>query len=308
MRSVVLAAVQAASVHLDRAATVEKACALIAEAGAAGADVIVFPEGFVPAHPCWFTVRPATDATSMRLSKELFLHSVEVPGPDTDALGAACRAAGVAAVVGVCERRAGTTGTMFNSQLFFDADGTLLGAHRKLMPTLAERIVHTGGSGDSLLAVDTHIGSVSALVCGENGNPLAVYALMRHYPVVHAASWPAFVSPVGRLAEIIPVVTRGLAYTMGCFVVNATGVLTAEMIAAYEAGPDERAFLDSIAGQGHASIVGPTGRILTEPLAGEGLVVARVDLDDVVIPKIASDYAGHYNRPDVFDFAVRAER
>ena len=128
---ITLAAVQASSVHLDRTATVAKACALIAEAGAKGADLIAFPEGFIPAHPCWFTVRPATDKISLGLSRQLFQNAVVIPSADTDALAQACSDAGITAVVGVCEKRAGTTGTLFNTQLFIGPDGQLLGKHRK---------------------------------------------------------------------------------------------------------------------------------------------------------------------------------
>ena len=188
---ITLAAVQAASVHLDRQATVAKACALIAEAGRQGADLIAFPEGFIPAHPCWFTVRPATDKISMGLSRQLFQNAVVIPSADTDALAQACSDAGITAVVGVCEKRAGTTGTMFNTQLFIGPDGQLLGKHRKLMPTLAEKLVHAGGHGDTLRTFETSFGRISGLVCGENGNPLAAFALLSHYPLVHVASWPA---------------------------------------------------------------------------------------------------------------------
>lgn len=302
-----LAAVQAASVHLDRQATVAKACALITQAGALGADLIAFPEGFIPAHPCWFTVRPATDKISLQLSARLFQNAVVIPSPATDELAQACRDAGITAVVGVCEKRADTTGTMFNTQLVIGPQGQLLGKHQKLMPTLAEKLVHTGGWGDTLRTFEAPFGRLSALVCGENGNPLAAYHLLSQYPLVHVASWPAFVSPTVSLREVIPVITRGLAVSMGCFVVNATGVLAEEMMDAYEAGEAERAFMQALLGQGHASVIGPSGQVLTAPLEGEGLVCAEVDLNDILTRKIAMDFAGHYNRADVFEFRVRTE-
>lgn len=302
-----LAAVQAASVHLDRQATVVKACDLIAQAGTLGADLIAFPEGFIPAHPCWFTVRPATDKISLALSARLFQNAVVIPSPATDELAQACQDAGITAVVGVCEKRADTTGTMFNTQLVIGPQGQLLGKHQKLMPTLAEKLVHTGGWGDTLRTFEAPFGRLSALVCGENGNPLAAYHLLSQYPVVHVASWPAFVSPTVSLREVIPVITRGLAVSMGCFVVNATGVLTEEMMHAYEAGEAERAFMQALLGQGHASVIGPSGQVLTSPLEGEGLVCAEVDLNDILTRKIAMDFAGHYNRAEVFEFGVRTE-
>lgn len=302
-----LAAVQAASVHLDREATVAKACDLIAQAGAQGADLIAFPEGFVPAHPCWFTVRPPTDKISLGLSARLFQNAVVIPSPATDQLAQACREAGITAVIGVCEKRPETTGTLFNTQLVIGPQGQLLGKHQKLMPTLAEKLVHTGGYGDTLSTFEAPFGRVSALVCGENGNPLAAYHLLSQYPVVHVASWPAFVSPTVSLAEVIPTLTRGLAVTMGCFVVNATGVLTQDAMDDYQAGQQERAFMEALRGQGHASVIGPSGQVLTAPLSGEGLVMAEVNLNDILPRKVAMDFAGHYNRPDVFEFRVRTE-
>jgi len=302
-----LAAVQAASVHLDRQATVAKACALIAEAGAQGADLIAFPEGFIPAHPCWFTVRPATDQISLGLSRQLFQNAVVIPSADTDALAQACGDAGITAVIGVCEKQAHTTGTMYNTQLFIGPQGQLLGKHRKLNPTLAEKIVHTGGHGDTLSTFEAPFGRISGLVCGENGNPLAAYHLLSQYPVVHVASWPAFVSPAVSLVDVIPTITRGLAVTMGCFVVNSTGVLTQDGIDAYQAGEAERGFMAALKGQGYASVIGPGGRVLTAALEGEGIVYADVDLNEILLRKVGMDFAGHYNRPDVFELRVRTE-
>ncbi len=302
-----LAAVQAASVHLDRQASVAKACDLIAQAGEQGADLIAFPEGFIPAHPCWFTVRPATDKISLGLSARLFQNAVVIPSAATDELAQACREARITAVVGVCEKRPDSTGTMYNTQLFIGPQGQLLGKHQKLMPTLAEKLVHTGGYGDTLSAFETAFGRISGLICGENGNPLAAYHLLLQYPLVHVASWPAFVSPTASLGDVIPTLTRGLAVTMGCFVVNSTGVLTQEAIDAYQAGEQEVAFMQALKDKGHASVIGPSGQVLTPSLAGEGLVYAEVDLNDILVRKVAMDFAGHYNRADVFEFRVRSE-
>ncbi|MES2512333.1 MAG: carbon-nitrogen hydrolase family protein [Pseudomonadota bacterium] len=304
LKKIRLAAVQASPVHLDRDATVEKACGLIREAGKAGASLIGFPEGFIPAHPSWFTVQPGTGKISLGLSQQLFQNSVVIPSPQTDALGTACREAGVTAVIGVCEKRAGTTGTMFNTQLFIGPDGHIMGKHQKLMPTLAERIVHTGGWGDTLKAYDAPFGPVSGLICGENANPLAAAALMAMYPVAHVASWPAFVSPAVKLSEVIMAISRGLAYSMGCFVINATGVLDDAAIEAYQLAPEGRAVLAQLKNRGYASIIGPSGQVLTQPLEGEGIVYADVDLNDVMVSKILNDFAGHYNRPDVFSLRV----
>lgn len=303
--SIRLAAVQAAPVHLDREATVDKACSLILQAGKNGAKVIGFPEGFIPAHPSWYTVGPATGEVSLGLARRLFQNAVVIPSEATDRLGDACRQAGLTAVIGVCEKRPDTTGTMFNTQLFIGPDGAILGKHQKLVPTVGERLVHAGGGGDTLKAYPAPFGPVSGLVCAENANPLAVFALLNQYPLVHVAAWPAFVSRALNLEELVTSVSRGLAYTMGSFVINATGVVDQATIDAYAPSAEERAFLEKIKGHGCASIVGPTGKVLSEPLGkGEGIVYADVNLNDVLIPKLINDFAGHYNRPDVFSVRI----
>ena len=136
-----VAAVQAASVFLDREGSTEKACRLIREAGAHGARVIGFPEGFIPAHPVWFHHHAATAGISNKLSVELFKNSVEVPGAETAALCAAARDANAYVVIGVCEKLPNTLGTLFNTQLYIGPDGRLIRKHQKIMPTVGERLV-----------------------------------------------------------------------------------------------------------------------------------------------------------------------
>src|SRR3989440_959725 len=142
-----VAAVQAASLFLDREGSTAKACRLIREAGANGARVIGFPEGFIPAHPVWYHHHAATAALSNRLAPELFKNSVEIPGPETAALAAAAREANAYVVIGVCEKVPNTTGTMFNTRGYIGPDRTLIGKHQKIMPTVGERLVHMGEIG-----------------------------------------------------------------------------------------------------------------------------------------------------------------
>ena len=185
-----VAAVQAASVFLDREGSTEKACRLIREAGANGARVIGFPEGFIPAHPVWYHHHSATGTLSNRLATDLFKNSVEIPGPEVDALCLAARDADAYVVVGVCEKTPNTTGTMFNSQVYIAPDGRLIGKHQKIMPTVGERLVHMGGFGDTFGAFQTEFGPMSSLICGENSNPLAVFALTAEGTRIHVMSWP----------------------------------------------------------------------------------------------------------------------
>jgi aliphatic nitrilase len=216
------AAVQAASVFLDREASTEKACALIREAGANGARVIGFSEGFIPAHPVWFHFHAATGGVATRLSVELFKNALEVPGPEVEALQAAARDAEAYVVVGVCEKQPGTLGTMFNSQLFLGPDGTFLGKHQKLMPTNGERLVHMGGYGDTFGAIATDFGPMSGLICGENSNPLAVFALTAEQTRVHVMSWPNHFPTISDpLRERVKIDSQGFAQMSKAYVISA---------------------------------------------------------------------------------------
>lgn len=303
-----LAAVQASPVFLDREATVEKAVALIGEAAEAGADVIGFPEGFVPGHPGWVELLPL-DQRSLDLSKRLFQNAVEVPSAATEALSSACAEGEIAAVVGVCERLPGTTGTLFNTQVFIDRSGRVGEKHQKFVPTVGERLVHgPGGTGSvNALRLDGET-TVTGLICGENSNPLAQYATARAYPTVHVASWPQHFSPELEMQPVIEMVSRALAYSLKVFVVNAVTAIGEEMIEAYG---DERTtpFLRSDEARGRASIVAPSGRIVEEAKDfTEQLVLADVDPADVIIPKFVHDTAGHYNRPELFSHLLEPER
>ena len=188
--TVKVAAVQAASVFLDREGSTAKACDLIREAGRNGARLIAFPEGFIPAHPIWFHFHPASGRIATELSVDLFKNAVEIPGPEIQQLQRAAAEANAYVVIGVCEKLPGTFGTLYNTQVFLGPGGEYLGKHQKLMPTVGERLVHTGGHGDTLNAFQTDFGPASALICGENSNPLAIFALTAQYPLVHVQSWP----------------------------------------------------------------------------------------------------------------------
>jgi nitrilase len=303
-----LAAVQSASIFLDREASVEKACRLIREAGANGADVVGFPEGFIPAHPTWFHFQPTAGRKSLNFAQRLFKNAVEIPGPATDALCRACRDANTIAVVGVCERMPNTTGTMYNTQIFIDRTGELLGKHRKLVPTLGERIVHTGGFGDTMRAFPCSFGNISGLLCGENSNPLAAFVLAAMHTVVHVASWPAHFDIGAWMQDSIMAASRGLAYQLKAFVINAAGVVTDEMIEAYALTDEDREYLAKAKAAGAASIIGAKGKVIAGPLpAGEGILYADVDVDDLIRSKLVIDFAGHYNRFDVFSLTLNVD-
>ncbi len=302
-----VAAVQAASVFLDRESSTEKACRLIREAGRNGARVIGFPEGFIPAHPIWYHHLPATGALANRLAAELFKNSVEVPGPEVAALSAAARDAGAYVVIGVCEKIPNTLGTMFNSQLYFGPDGTFLGKHQKIMPTVGERLVHTGGFGDTFGAFQTEFGPMSGLICGENSNPLAVFALTAEGTRIHVMSWPNHFPASGDpMRNRVSVDSQAFAQMSKAFVVSACGTVDQRIIDILkEAGPDAEKFLRSPDCSGGSVIVAPNSRIIAGPMGNEeGILYADCNLELGIQMKLRHDFAGHYNRPDIFQLHI----
>jgi aliphatic nitrilase len=301
-----VAAVQAASVFLDREGSTEKACRLIREAGEHGARVIAFPEGFIPAHPVWYHHHAATGALANRLSVALFKNAVEIPGREVDALAAAAREAGAYVVIGVCEKIPNTIGTMFNTQLYLGPDGTLIRKHQKIMPTVGERLVHTGGHGDTFGAFASEFGPMSGLICGENSNPLAVFALTAEGTRIHVMSWPNHFPMSGDpMKNRVAVDSQAFAQMSKAFVVSACGTVDERMIAMLEPTPEAEKFLRNPDCCGGSVIVAPNSRILAGPMgAEEGILYADCDLELGVLMKLRHDFAGHYNRPDIFQLHV----
>jgi len=290
------AAVQLSPVLYSREGTTEKVCAAILEAGRRGAALVVFPETCIPYYPYFSFIKPPVGTGAEHLL--LYEQSVAVPSPTTERLGAAARRAGAVVVIGINER---DHGSLYNTQLIFDADGTLLLSRRKLTPTYHERMIWGQGDGSGLRAVGTRVGRVGALACWEHYNPLARYALMADHEQVHAAMFPG--SLVGTIfAEQIEVTIRHHALESGCFVVNATGFLTPEQVRDVAGTTGlERA----LSGGCFTAIVNPEGTLLAEPLThGEGMVIADIDLDLITKRKRMMDSVGHYSRPELLSLRI----
>ena len=304
------AAVQAASVFLDRERSTAKACDLIREAGRNGARIIAFPEGFLPAHPIWFHFHPGTGRVSTQLSVELFKNAVEIPGPEIAELRRAAADAQAYVVVGVCEKRPNTTGTLHNSQVFIGPDGALLGRRQKLMPTVGERLVHTGGNGDSLAAFQTDFGPASALICGENSNPLAVFAMTAQYSRVHIMSWPNHFPVAGRpMRDRVAVDSQAFAQMSKAFVVSACGTVDDDTIGKLQLSQADQEVIREPGFCGGSVIVSPDSQVIAGPLGNEeGILYADLDLEAGIRMKLRHDFAGHYNRPDIFQVRINAAR
>jgi nitrilase len=174
-----IAAIQACPAYLDREKTVEKACALIAEAGTQGARLAVFPEAFIPGYPIWVWFMPPGRTADLREAyAQLHANAVTLPDETTARLAGAARQAGVAVAIGVNERNAEASGsTLFNTLLYIGPDGSILGRHRKLVPTGGERLVWGRGVGSDLEVYSLPFARVGGLLCWENYMPLARYAL-----------------------------------------------------------------------------------------------------------------------------------
>lgn len=302
-----LAAVQASSIWLDRDATVAKACALIEEAGSAGADLVGFPENFIPGHPSWYYFRPANDAESIASAVRLFQESVEIPSASTDSLCRAAARAGTNVIIGLTEKIKGTTGTLYNTQLFIDSSGNIIGKHQKLVPTVTERMVHAPGTAATQRTFPSKIGNLSGLLCAENLNPLAIAMVAASYPVVHVASWPNnFSATAGNMRENSLLVSRNVAYTLGSFVISSCGVNSEEMVAALATNEQEAEFLRDPGNNGGACIINPSGKVIAGPMEGdqEGIIYADIDLSACARTKLVQDFAGHYNRSDVYRLLV----
>lgn len=295
-RMVRAAAVQIAP-SLDSAdGTVGKVCDAIAEAASRGAQLVVFPETFVPYYPYFSFIRPPFEQGPEHLL--LYERAVVVPGPVTHAVGAAARRHGVVVVLGVNER---DHGSLYNTQLVFDADGELILKRRKITPTYHERMVWGQGDASGLKVVDTAIGRLGALACWEHYNPLARYALMAQHEEIHAAQFPG--SMVGQVfADQMEVTIRHHALESGCFVVNATGWLTDAQVEAITPDPERQ---KALRGGCFTAIVSPEGKLLAEPLrSGEGMVVADLDLALITKRKRMMDSVGHYARPELLSLVI----
>jgi nitrilase len=299
LETVRVAAIQATPVILDAEASVEKACALLADAAGDGASLAVLPEAFVPLYPSNAWAKTASGFGGWdELWERLWDNSVDVPGPLTDRIASACREHEIVAAIGVNERESQRPGSLYNTLVVIDSDGVRL-RHRKLMPTMHERLFHGVGAGDDLEVVETAAGRVGGLICWENRMPLARYAVYRGGPQIWVA--PTADDTDGWLASM-----RHIAIESGAFVVAVPQFIPASAFP--DDFPVELPSDRDVFGRGGAAIVEPTaGEVIAGPLYDEeGIVAADCDLRSGLHAKRWFDAAGHYSREDVLG-AVAAE-
>jgi len=306
----VTAAIVQAEVASDAQGGLELTREKALEAAAAGAELIVFPETWIPGYPAWLDLCRDSALWDHGPVKKVFgriaENSVSIPGPALDHLAATAREAGATLVLGLSERveKGSGRGTLYNSLVTIGPDGRLLNHHRKLMPTYTERLIWGAGDVEGLRAVDTPAGRVSALVCWEHWMPLARQELHESGEDIHVAVWPT-------VHDLHQVASRQYALEGRCFVLASGALMRASALPPeLEPHPERVAGPEQWVLRGGSAIIGPDGKYVVEPLYDEpGLVVAELDLRRASEESMTLDVTGHYHRPELFDFrALRTGR
>jgi nitrilase len=298
-----IAAVQMSSVFLDKNASTEQACRYIAEAAQNGAELVVFPEAFIPAYPDWvWTVPAAKKAMINELFIKLLDNSVRIPDDTTERLCEAARKAEVYVAIGVNERNSeASDSSIYNSLLYISKSGEILGKHRKLIPTGGERLMWASGDGSTLVNFKTETATLGGLLCWENYMPLARCSM--YYGGVQIYVAPTWDSSEAWLTAMRHIAREGGMFVIGC----CQAVKMADLPDEYEFKsfyPADREWIN----RGNSCVVNPKGEIIAGPLSEQqGILYAELNMDEIPAQKWLFDVAGHYARNDVFDFKVRGK-
>jgi len=300
-KNIKVASAQLSPIFLNKEKTVEKACEAILEAGENGANLIVFPEAFISGYPDWVWLIPNSKGADLNeLYLKLVENAVSVPDSTTSKLCKAAKKANINVVIGMHERNSETSSaSLFNSLLFIDDKGNILGKHRKLIPTGGERLIWSQGDGSTLCSYDTSAGKIAGLICWENFMPLARNTIYEFGTQILAApTWDKSPNWIQSMQHI--------AREGGLFVISTCMALKMDDI------PDEYEFKKLYPegrewiNVGNSSIIAPNGQFLAGPLeAEEGILYADIDFKQIIKAKRMFDVVGHYSRPDVFSFNVK---
>jgi nitrilase len=303
-----VAIAQASPIFMDLTQSMEKARDLIRDAASKGAEFVAFPEAWLPGYPVWLDCCRDVGLWDYEPMKYLFARLVEnsvvVPDRHTEALASWSQEFGITLSIGVCERVTSGPGhgTLFNSNLLFNSDGSLISCHRKIMPTFTERMIFGMGDGKSLEAQNTASGRIGALICWEHWMPLARQVLHVSREDIHVAAWPW-------LKEMNLVASRHYAFEGRCFVAACGAILRAkDLPREFEAAKQLRLEPDGFLLRGGSAIIGPQGEILAGPTFDrETILITEIDFSAIVRESLTLDVTGHYARPDIFDlnFKVR---
>lgn len=297
-----VAAVQAAPVLFHRDATVEKACQLTREAAAQGARLVLFPEAFVPAYPrglTFGTVVGNRTSEGRRTWQRYWENAVDIPSATTETIAKVARETKTYLCIGVIERdKQFSRGTLYCTLLYFNPDGKLVGKHRKLTPTAAERLIWGEGDGSTLTAIDSEFGKVGGLICWENYMPLARMAM-------YGKGVEIYLAPTADARDNWQATLRHIACEERCFVLGCNQFVTKAMYPNDLPTGEELKAQPEIICRGGSAIVDPLGHVLAGPLYDqEGILMADLDMAQVARSKFDFDVVGHYARPDVFQLTV----
>ena len=295
-----VAVVQAAPVMFDTQSSLRKLADLTADAAKQGAGLVVFPEAFIAGYPKGhdFGVSVGIRSPAGRDQfRQLFESAIDVPGASTDFIGTVAKEHGVHLVVGVVEKEGGT---LYCTALVFSPDGTLLGKHRKLMPTAMERVIWGTGDGSTLPVVSTSLGKIGAVICWENYMPVLRTAMYAKGIELYCAI------TVDDRDTWVPTVTH-IALEGRCFVLSACQILRRSDLPA-DYPTDRIPVSQQMLIRGGSCISGPLGQVLAGPNYGEECILtADLDLADLPRAKFDFDVVGHYARPDVFRLEVNEQ-
>lgn len=313
-RTPVVAAAHASAPLFDLPRGLDKTVKLIAEAARDGASLIVFPESFLPGFPVWCGLYRPIDAH--RFFKRFAESAIMVDSDEMRSIQAAAAKHKIFVNLGFCEVSNGSPGCMWNSQVLISDEGKLLNHHRKLVPTFYEQLCWNRGDAAGLRVVDTSIGRIGGLICGENNNPLARYVLMSEAEEIHCSCYPAiwpFHNPLAgkpyNLKDAIRFRAAAHSFEAKVFTVVAASVLTEETISIVSDGDSQISDIMRSSPRAHSMIVGPGGDLIADcPPESEALVLAQINLSDLVELRQHHDMAGYYNRHELFQLKLRRER
>ena len=301
-----IAVVQAAPVLFNLEESLVKAAKLTKEAAKKGANIVVFPESYLPAYPRGLSFGAVVGSRSDAGRKDYVRYSnnsVEIPSQETQFLGEVAKENNVYLIMGITERDAEeSTSTLYCSVVFFGPDGSLIGNHRKLKPTGSERLIWGEGDGSTMPVFDTPYGKIGALICWENYMPLARANL-------YAQGVHLYFAPTADDREVWQSTMRHIALEGRCFVISCNQYVSKSMYPEDLALYDELSELPEEMSGGGSAVIGPLGEYVAGPVRGqEEIIIADIDLDKITAAKYDFDPVGHYARNDVFQLHVNEEK
>lgn len=303
-KSVKVAIVQATPAMFDTPSTIKKVCALIKEAGANGARIMLFPEAFVGGYPkgMYFGVRVGMRTIEGRKDYRRYHdNAILIPGAETDEIGMAAAQAGAYVVLGVIEKETNSS-TVYCTALFFGPDGKVLGKHRKIKPTAAERYIWGEGDGSTLPVFDTPYGKIGAVICWENYMPLLRSAM-------YGKGVRIYLAPTFDARDSWQISMRHIALEGRCFVITCNQYLTKSAYPTDLYCYEELADQPEVLHRGGSAIINPYGEYLAGPLWDrEGIEYAILDLGQIEETRFDFDVCGHYTRPDILRLNVNEVR